>query len=681
VASAETWRKIALHLPPNAPSGPRLKPMKSALITLATIGGVFLLAPGAGATPTASALTSPVKRPPIKPGDLTKLNGQMGSQLILNGRSQPIAWSLWQTTQGNRIFLSEIGLTQLLGIQLLSTSDPSQQPIAWFSEPEREIARLPVKIVGTQRHFDITDLAKLAGWAIDAKEGGPLTLATPSAKVTAMQVTPEAWGDRITIALDAPVPYEWDAQSQEFVLSLAAPIDPAIAQPWQYTPPIAPPPAPTTEPLQRPLPSPPSDRPQLWSGLNRASSSALAPTSTPTPSLTPTPSPAPSPAPAPPSPYRRLKSLQVETVGQRSTLRLGLPITLRPRITMLSNPPQLVIDVGNPALPSRDIAWTEGLRWQQRLINGFPVNWLELDPKQSRLAIQPVLPGVALANVMQTAQQKGAIAAINGGFFNRNNQLPLGAIRLDRAWLSGPILTRGVVAWNPGGDWRFERLVSQEAVTVAGQKMPLTTVNSAYLQAGIARYTPEWGLAYSSMTNGEVVVTVQDGRVIDQTMAETPGTVVSIPANAYLLVFRSNKTAAAKFPIATPVQLESAIVPNVDSYQSVIGGGPLLIKDSQIVLNAASEQFSPAFVNELAARSAIGQTLTGKILIVAAQNSPTSRGPTLGEIAQIMQQLGAVNALNLDGGSSTTLYLGGQIVDRAPRSSARVHNVIGVFLK
>ena len=40
-----------------------------------------------------------------------------------------------------------------------------------------------------------------------------------------------------------------------------------------------------------------------------------------------------------------------------------------------------------------------------------------------------------------------------------------------------------------------------------------------------------------------------------------------------------------------------------------------------------------------------------------------------------------VDALNLDGGSSTTLYLGGQILDRPPSTAARVHNGIGVFLQ
>ena len=41
--------------------------------------------------------------------------------------------------------------------------------------------------------------------------------------------------------------------------------------------------------------------------------------------------------------------------------------------------------------------------------------------------------------------------------------------------------------------------------------------------------------------------------------------------------------------------------------------------------------------------------------------------------------MGAVSALNLDGGSSTQVYLGGEIIDRSPATAARVNNGIGVF--
>ncbi len=45
-----------------------------------------------------------------------------------------------------------------------------------------------------------------------------------------------------------------------------------------------------------------------------------------------------------------------------------------------------------------------------------------------------------------------------------------------------------------------------------------------------------------------------------------------------------------------------------------------------------------------------------------------------------MQSIGCVDALNLDGGSSTSLYLGGQLLNRHASSAARVHNGIGIFL-
>jgi exopolysaccharide biosynthesis protein len=99
------------------------------------------------------------------------------------------------------------------------------------------------------------------------------------------------------------------------------------------------------------------------------------------------------------------------------------------------------------------------------------------------------------------------------------------------------------------------------------------------------------------------------------------------------------------------------------------------------VLNAEAEQFSKAFIQQAASRSVIATTETGKLILVTVNSRVRGAGPTLAEVARIMQQMGFVNALNLDGGSSTTLYLGGQLLDRAPSTAARVHNGLGVFIE
>ncbi|MHC5730460.1 MAG: phosphodiester glycosidase family protein, partial [Nostoc sp.] len=87
------------------------------------------------------------------------------------------------------------------------------------------------------------------------------------------------------------------------------------------------------------------------------------------------------------------------------------------------------------------------------------------------------------------------------------------------------------------------------------------------------------------------------------------------------------------------------------------------------------------FIAEKAIRSGICTTATGTLMITAIHNRAGGYGPTLAEHAQLMQLMGCVDALNLDGGSSTSLYLGGQLLNRSPSTAARVHNGIGIFLK
>ncbi|MEO0770435.1 MAG: phosphodiester glycosidase family protein, partial [Cyanobacteria bacterium J06649_4] len=158
---------------------------------------------------------------------------------------------------------------------------------------------------------------------------------------------------------------------------------------------------------------------------------------------------------------------------------------------------------------------------------------------------------------------------------------------------------------------------------------------------------------------------------------------VPIPRDGegYLLTLRSNQSAVASFAPGTSVLLVSQSQPAVfDQYPNVVGGGPLLLRDRNIVLNPQLEGFSTNFIHGSAPRTAVGKTSDGTWIIATMHDRVGGRGPTLTETAQIMQQLGAVDALNLDGGSSSSLYLGGQLLNRQPRTAARVNNGIGLFV-
>lgn len=67
----------------------------------------------------------------------------------------------------------------------------------------------------------------------------------------------------------------------------------------------------------------------------------------------------------------------------------------------------------------------------------------------------------------------------------------------------------------------------------------------------------------------------------------------------------------------------------------------------------------------IAPRTAIGQRKTGEVLfLVIDGRSLTSLGATLKDVQDILIKYGAVNAANLDGGSSTTMYFNGKVINK-----------------
>jgi hypothetical protein len=227
----------------------------------------------------------------------------------------------------------------------------------------------------------------------------------------------------------------------------------------------------------------------------------------------------------------------------------------------------------------------------------------------------------------------------------------------------------------------MDRLALRQTLrTGNGQTYPIQAINSGYVQAGMGIYTPAWGSTYRPITESETIVTVRNQQVVGQ-QSVTGDVPVSIPQDGYILALRSYNTAAQALSPGIAVAIQSDFLPNTLSpFPHIVGGGPLLIRNRGIVLDAAVEQFSAAFASQAAPRSAIGHTAQGDLLLVAVHNSPAGPGPTLAELAQIMAQLGSVEALNLDGGSSASLYLGGRLINRHPRTAARVNNGIGVFM-
>lgn len=84
--------------------------------------------------------------------------------------------------------------------------------------------------------------------------------------------------------------------------------------------------------------------------------------------------------------------------------------------------------------------------------------------------------------------------------------------------------------------------------------------------------------------------------------------------------------------------------------------GPVLIKDG-VMNTGLGGGMNP--------RTCIGQTSDGTVLMLVLEGrKPDSLGATYDDLAQIMYSYGAVNAANLDGGSSSMMYYNGEQLTR-----------------
>ncbi|UNU26327.1 phosphodiester glycosidase family protein [Microcoleus vaginatus] len=606
---------------------------------------------------------------------------KQGRQVSLNGRILPLAWTQQpaNSTSGNfRTWIADVGLMQSAGVDLLSSADSAKQPVQWFSVSLSGAQSLAARATGSYRYLDVTDFARLAGWEISA-EGNILKITSQTASVTGIRQAEIESGDRIVVDLDQPAPWQVN-----FVAKPSPSPTPTPNPPDDPTKPVIQPRTPAAPNLETPddptKPTLPLQitplQPIVGQEWSIAIDAKVAPALLQGTFQT----------------SKQLLSLKVEPDGDQTKVKVKIPLGWRPQVFSLGNPNRLVIDIRPDSLVEKNIVWAPGVQWRQQYQNlgtaRFPVVWLEVNPRQSGVKIRPILSNPptdqGTAPLLQTAEVSGAAAAINAGFFNRINRLALGPIRRDNKWLSGPILNRGAIAWNDRGEFAIDRLTLQETlITPANQFLPVSHLNSAYLQPGIGRYTPDWGTTYTPLSGNEIVVTVAGDRVVSQSPGGAPGTTTfPIPVNGYILALRSDFSPASELSIGTLLRLETNTFPaDFNRFPYILGGGPVLVQNSRVVLDAKAEGFSDAYVRQTAIRSAIGRNAAGNLLIVAVHNRAGGAGPNFAELAQILQQMGAVEALNLDGGSSTSLYLGGSLLDRPPSTAARVHNAIGIFIQ
>lgn len=549
-----------------------------------------------------------------------------GQQLRINGRLVRGAWQKRRELVG----ISDGAIANQFGVNLASTRNPNQQPINWFNLPNQGLLNLPAWHDQQYRYLDIAPLIEQHAWQV-TPQGTVLDFRLPSSQITAIHQNHQSWGERLVLDLSQAAAWQVSSATNSITITLDAA----------------------------------ADKRALSKFVSKFKSKIQHKPSTP------------------------LKDININSNAQRTTLTLTVTSYFYPHVWNLTHPNRLIIDIQPDPLIPKEILWTDGLQFQQRYISvnqdRFPIYTLDLETNHPNISLKPIgaSPNRAAGTIppVELALQWKTTALINGGFFNRNNQLPLGALRSNNHWISGPILGRGAIGWDDHGNIVMDRLTLKATVTANDQTHAIDTLNSGYVQAGIARYTEHWGSHYTTLIDHEIAITVHNNQVIQQRTLGTAGQdTVPIPAAGYLLILRAFNSAASVFSPGTTITLNQQPQPaRFSQLPYILGAGPLLINQGKIVLNAEQEGFSHNFITGTAPRSVLGITPNGQTRLITIQNRIGGPGPTLAETAQIAQKLGCTEALNLDGGSSSSLYLSGQLINRSPHTAAHINNALGIF--
>lgn len=287
------------------------------------------------------------------------------------------------------------------------------------------------------------------------------------------------------------------------------------------------------------------------------------------------------------------------------------------------------------------------------------VNYLVIDTQGTGIEVKLALAQNRVfgsEHVSAMGERLGAIAAVNGAFFASDGR-PLGVVMIDGELISEPYANR--TALGLGRDLLVMDGVSLQGEILRDDGSLVTTVtglNRSRLQNELIIYTPHYGS--HTKTNGfGHEVTVVDGVVTSVLAGNSP-----IPSNGVVLSGHGfNKEQLSSLTVGDPLQVRLQLTPPwiEAGIEQIIGGGPRLIRDGSLWLTGEAERFRDDVLKGRAPRTALGITADHKLLLVTVNGRQPniSVGMTLTELGNLLMELGAVQAMNLDGGGSTTMVI------------------------
>lgn len=310
---------------------------------------------------------------------------------------------------------------------------------------------------------------------------------------------------------------------------------------------------------------------------------------------------------------------------------------------------------------------------------------IKVDPRQAGVRV-----GAFVANnfinskrretVGSAVARTRAVAGANGDFFPWTSD-PLGLTVVDGRLVSEPWVDRPAVGFFPGN--RAMLGCVRMALTFEfpnGRLLKANGVDRPLAAGELVVYERAWGTSTGARENSaELLLECDWGALTEQgTVSARVQKVVSPAQNTP--IGREDVVLVAEGPRVRELTdaasgaeggvVKVKLILQDDDQRSWIGvrdacgGGSWLIKDGTVTEKENGDGFSDSFRTVRHPRTAAGVTRNGYVLIAVVDGRQiTSRGASLPELAAVMQNQGCTDAINLDGGGSSTLVVGDVVIN------------------
>lgn len=314
----------------------------------------------------------------------------------------------------------------------------------------------------------------------------------------------------------------------------------------------------------------------------------------------------------------------------------------------------------------------------------WKVRVLMVDPKVFRGSFKTSI-GQTIAKRETTSSMSkltGAIAGVNGGFFNIHTVKeikgdPMGISVVGGRLLSEAVPGRSGLVVN-GRKIRITELKSTVTATSSdGTRAEVRGVNRAPAADELVLYTEEFGTKTAADGGTEVVLNAQ-GRVIATRQAggAVPRDASVLHGNGVMadwLLEHAMESATVRLDTKV-IDLRTRRTVPLTPQTYVTGGGVGLVNNGRIRVTALADgQASVNMMLRRHPRTMAGITKSGGLILATVDGRVpgVTVGASMVEAAQLMRWLGAKQAINLDGGGSSAMVVGHKVVNQPSDGAER----------